>query len=258
MYNDLFTIGNIHIYSYGVCIALGIIAGFITLLYRMKKYNQEVNRAIDMMLVAVLPGFVGAKLNYWIVNIKEIIDKKTLIQLGGDGFVIYGGVLFGMIGVFIYLKKNKLNIPEYMDTGIASVAIAQGFGRIGCFMAGCCFGMSYSGPLAVTFHHSQYAPNGYSLFPTQLAFALADFVNFGILCFSKKHNKIAGRTMVLYMITYGIGRFFLEFLRGDSARGTIFGMSTAQFTSICITIVGCTLYGIITTKAEKKEGKSEK
>lgn len=258
MYNDLITIGKIHIYSYGICITIGVIAAMILLYHRLNKYKQCGEKAIDIMIAALIPGFIGAKINYILVYYNEIKNNDTKngleqFNIFGKGFVIYGGILFGMIGVFTYCRLKKLNIGEYMDTVIASVALAQGFGRIGCFMAGCCFGIACRGPFSVVFRNSEYAPNGYELVPTQLIFSAADFINCIILCIAKKHNKVAGTTMILYMITYGVGRFFLEFLRGDSERGTIFGMSTAQFTSICMTVVGCILYGIVMNRHNKNK-----
>lgn len=252
MYNELFNIGNVTIYSYGVCIGIGIFAGFLAQYFIMKRYKQEYQRAVDMVLLAVTFGFVGAKLNFYIVNLNDIRTDISLLNPFHEGLVIYGGVIAGMITVLLYCKINKLNIGEYMDTSIISVAIAQTIGRIGCFMSGCCYGISYNGPFSITFKNSQFAPNNVSLLPTQLIFSFADFVNFCILLIYKKKNKIAGRTIALYMINYGLGRFCLEYIRGDSVRGTILGMSTAQFTSIFMCIIGCLLYGIITTQYNKK------
>ena len=120
------------------------------------------------------------------------------------------------------------------------------------FVSSSCFLFDENGTFSITFKNSQFAPNNVSLLPTQLIFSFADFVNFCILLIYKKKNKIAGRTIALYMINYGLGRFCLEYIRGDSVRGTILGMSTAQFTSIFMCIIGCLLYGIITTQYNKK------
>lgn len=262
MHNTLVKIGGFTVYSYGFMIGLGIIMGFIVLYYRMKKYNLDYDKSIDMMLWGIIPGFIFAKLTYVLVELQTLkvyyYTSRDNFNLSiRNGFVIYGGIIAGIIFIFLYLKVKKLDIGTYMDVGIASVALAQGFGRIGCFLAGCCYGIGYSGPLNVKFPFTGYGPMDTPLLPTQLIFSLADFINFGILCLSKRYNKIKGGTMALYMITYGLGRFGLEFLRGDE-RGTILGVSTSQFISICMVPVGCLIYAYLAyryNKGEKNEAK---
>ena len=141
-----------------------------------------------------------------------------------------------------------------MDLILPSVALAQGFGRIGCFLAGCCYGVETDSAFSVTFHDSAYAPNGVALFPSQLVSSGLDFIHFAVLCVIAKKNKTPGRIGALYLIFYSIGRFCIEFFRGDLLRGSVGTLSTSQFISIFVAIAGAIMYGVLSLhKAENTD-----
>ena len=121
---------------------------------------------------------------------------------------------------------------------IPSIALAQGFGRIGCFLAGCCYGKETDSHLSVVFQNSDFAPNHVALIPTQIYSSILDFLHFFILLYVAKHKKAEGEVAACYLILYSIGRFFLEFFRGDIARGNVGILSTSQFISIFTGIAG--------------------
>ena len=123
---------------------------------------------------------------------------------------------------------------------LPSVAITQGFGRIGCFLAGCCYGRRTDSAFGVTFHHSDFAPNDVKLIPTQLISSAGLFILAIILINYLLRSKRSGATGALYMILYSIGRFLIEFLRGDN-RGEVAFLSTSQFISLFILCLGFVL-----------------
>ena len=102
-----------------------------------------------------------------------------------------------------------------------SVALAQGFGRIGCFLAGCCYGEETDSPIGIVFHESAYAPNGVNLIPTQLISSGLDFLHFLVLIWLARRVKADGQVAGCYLIFYSVGRFILEFFRGDMIRGNV-------------------------------------
>lgn len=112
-------------------------------------------------------GFTSAKILFWITNWREFLQNPRQI-IGSDGFVVYGGIIGGILVGWLYCRIKKLKFLEYFDLMMPSIALAQGFGRIGCFLAGCCYGKETSGPLAVTFTNSDFAPNNVALIPTQI------------------------------------------------------------------------------------------
>jgi len=142
-----------------------------------------------------------------------------------------------MLGGFLYCTKKKVSFVSYLDLVVPSIALAQGFGRIGCFMAGCCYGRPTDSFIGITFHNSLYAPNNRALIPTQLLSAAGDFIIMGILLVLDKKVKKKGVLAGIYMVLYSIGRFVIEFFRNDP-RGTIFGLSTSQFFGIIALIIG--------------------
>jgi len=202
---------------------------------------------------AVVAGVLGGKILFYLTQISEIMEEPSILWDFANGFVIYGALIGGIGGILLYCHRKKLNFWSYFDLTMPSVALAQGFGRIGCFLAGCCYGMKMEGPFAVVFHHSQYAPNGVPLLPTQLISSGLDFLHFVVLLiFARKYKKAEGQVAGLYFILYSIGRFILEFFRGDLVRGNVGVLSTSQFISVFMLIFGSAVF-ILSAKKELRK-----
>ncbi len=238
MKNELLTIGPVTVYGYGLMIAIGIMAAYAVLEYRAKKTCRDHERIFSVTFWSVIGGLLGAKLLYYITQLKEIIADPKIILNISDGFVVYGGIIGGILAGFIYCKKAKLRFLQIFDLVMPSVALAQGFGRIGCLLAGCCYGIETKSPLGIIFHESHFAPNEIRLIPTQIISSGLDFLNFFVLIAIAKRTKADGQVAGLYLIFYSIGRFFLEFYRGDLIRGSVGSLSTSQFISIFLMLIG--------------------
>lgn len=234
MYNDLFTIGPLTIHGYGLMTAVGILAAYFSAEYRAKKKGLDSSKVFGLVVCCVVLGYVCSKLLYILTVLPDILaDPSVFWSSLANGWVVMGGILGGILGGYLYCRWQKLPAWRFFDLGLASVALAQGFGRIGCFLAGCCYGMETDGPLAVTFTHSDFAPNGVPLVPTQLISSALDFLLFFFLIFyDKKIQKKAGEVTAWYLILYSAGRFVLEFWRGDTLRGFVGPLSTSQFMGI--------------------------
>lgn len=254
MKNELFSIGPFTVYGYGLMIAIGIIAAYLSGEYRAKKYNLDADRIFSIVIWAVLGGFFGAKLLYILTQLKKIMANPGLLMDLTDGFVVYGGIIGGIFSAMLYCKIRKLPFLKYFDLLIPSVALAQGFGRIGCFLAGCCYGQETSCPIGIVFQNSAYAPNGIRLIPTQLISSGLNFLHFLLLIWFAKRKKGDGQVAGLYLICYSVGRFILEFFRGDLIRGSVGTLSTSQFISIFICIAGVILVIVRNGKYQAKEG----
>ena len=232
MKTDILTIGKITIHGYGLMIAIGILCCIAMGMYRAKKYKLNPEAVIDIALYGVLAGFLGAKLLYVIVEFPAFI-KDPLSVLGSEGFVVYGGIILGVLAAIIYCKVKGLVFLEYFDLCAPSISLAQGFGRIGCFLAGCCYGRETQSFLGVVVPANSMAPAGIKVLPTQLFSSAGDFLITAILLLYYKKIKHTGDGGALYMILYGVGRFLIEFLRADD-RGNIGMLSTSQMISIVI------------------------
>lgn len=177
MKNELFSIGPITIYGYGLMIAIGVLAAYFSATYRAKKYDLDPDKVFYVTVWAVIGGFGGAKLLYLITQLPAILQDPSLLKDVQDGFVVYGGIIGGILAAWIYCKVAKLKFMKYFDLVMPSVALAQGFGRIGCFLAGCCYGKETESAFHIIFHDSAYAPNNVPLIPTQLISSCLDFLN---------------------------------------------------------------------------------
>lgn len=240
MYNDLFSIGPFTVHSYGVMIGIGVICALIMAYRRAKKRGLNPDFIYGMGLLALVFGFIGAKLLYCIVELKSFLADPLMIISSG-GFVVYGGIIAGVLAAYLYCRRKKVKFLEYFDISAPSIALAQGFGRIGCFFAGCCYGAPTDSCIGVVFQHSLFAPNGIKLIPTQLLSSGGDFlIAAALLIFASKARK-TGRVGALYLILYSIGRFIIEFFRGDE-RGAVGILSTSQFIALFILALGVALF----------------
>ena len=255
MMNELLKIGSFTVYGYGLMIAIGIAAAYLVAEYRAKKMNLDQERIFALTGWCVIGGVIGAKLLFYITEIKEIISNPRIMLNIADGFVIYGGIIGGIIAGFLYCRKAKLDILKYFDLMIPSVALAQGFGRMGCFLAGCCYGIETTSPIGIVFHDSAFAPNGVHLVPTQLISSGLNFLNFFALIIFAKYKKADGQVVGLYLIFYSAGRFIIEFFRGDLIRGKIGDLYTSQFISIFMFAIGCAIF-LASAYSVKKKGKN--
>ena len=251
MKTDLFSIGSLTVHGYGLMIGIGFILAMLLAEYRAKRLGLREEAIIDITIIAGISGFLGAKLLYVIVEFDEFIKNPKAV-LGSAGFVVYGGIIAGVLCCMLYCKVKKLNFMEYFDLVMPEIALAQGFGRIGC---------------GVIFPVGSQAPAGVKLIPTQLISAGADFLHMIILLViaynysftaGRKKGKSkylpAGDIGYIYMILYGIGRFLIEFLRNDY-RGEVGFLSTSQFISIFFVICGVGL--LVFNKLHSKQAEAK-
>lgn len=252
MKNELFSIGPVTVYGYGLMIAIGIIAAYLMGEYRAKKHGMNPDQVFYIVIWSVVGGLLGAKILYIITQIKEIIANPGTLLNVADGFVVYGGIIGGIFSAMAYCRIKKQPFLKYFDLLMPSVALAQGFGRIGCFLAGCCYGHETDSAIGIIFHDSAYAPNGVSLIPTQLISSGLNFIHFFVLVWLTKHKKGDGQIAGLYLVFYSVGRFILEYFRGDLIRGSVGVLSTSQFIAIFMCLAGIILIAVRNGKFEEQ------
>ena len=202
----------------------------------------------SIVIAAVCAGVFG-KLLFMIVEWDTVVMAiKTLgwkdgtkVVLSG-GFVLYGGLFGVIIGLVFTSWQNKLDIRQLADALAPSLAMAIAFGRLGCLLGGCCYGRSYDGPFAITYPPGCPAPAGTPLFPSPIVESLSCLV----LCACMlAHERKTGRIyshMAVFFLLYSIGRFILEFMRGDAERGFMGPLSTSQVISLLVMGIWLVLY----------------
>lgn len=241
---------NKTIAMYGTMILIGLLIGVAIAALRSKKYMIESEDIIFSSCYGGIGLLIGAKLFYLITVIPEIIryhhqiiaNFSAFSHLISGGFVFYGGLIGAAVGYYIYCRQYHINLGKLLDIIAPSIPIMHGFGRIGCFFAGCCYGIKYDGPLHIIFHNSPVGPNQLSLFPVQLLESCLNFlVGIFLLIYSKPHRR-QGKVLGIYLIYYATARFILEYLRGDISRGFILGISTSQWISIVLMPIGILIF----------------
>lgn len=250
MFNDI-KIGPVTFHMYGLMIAIGFLAALLLCLYRGKKKNLSEDIIYGIFFCAIFGGMAGSRILYYIVEIPHIIEDPSILWNFKNGYVVYGGIIGGVLTSLIYCKIKKQRFLTYFDLVMPAVSLAQGFGRLGCFFAGCCYGRETDAWYGITFHNSAFAPNGVKLIPTQLISSAGNFLFCALLLIYAKREPKEGRVAAAYLLLYGIGRFLIEFLRNDY-RGSVGVLSTSQLISIGIVALGVVLFAVA-AKFEKKE-----
>lgn len=241
MYPSVIILGKT-IPSYWLCALLGIFFCSILLLIRHKDFKEL--EQVDITNTAALSGigmiiggrvlFVITIIPFIVKNFKAILaDRDVLLQILSNGIVFYGGLIGALAAMYMYTSRYKLDKKLMFDYFAPAIPLFHAFGRIGCFLTGCCYGIECD-HLGIAFSHSEIAPNGVPLFPVQLLGSALELVLFAlVVMYEKKHHK-EGKAVFFYLLMYSVGRFFVEFIRGDEARGFLLGISTSQWISMMI------------------------
>lgn len=235
--------------------AAGLICGLLFVFFCARKYKLDAEDAAYMYTVGFLSCGVGAKVLYLLVTAKQIAaDIETygffpaLIAHIQGGLVFYGGLLGAIAGAFLTARCLKRDIREYYPALVPGIAIMAGFGRIGCFLTGCCYGAHTSSHLSVVYPEGGIAPAGVPLVPVQLYEAVFDFILVIVLIvLSAKIAGIRPHLLSVYCVSYAVFRFILEFWRADDIRGLWGPFSTSQWISLLL-IVSIAVKEVLNTR----------
>ena len=269
MHPIAFYIGSFAVHWYGIFIGIGFLVSF-RLLLSLKKYaNLTTDQIYNISMIALFAGVFGARAFYVAQNWSQFSGRGlwAILNVHEGGLVFYGGFIAGFIAECIYAKwpaiRQKLGLKEkkpaegeeprkcisilaLLDILGPAMALAHAFGRISCFMQGCCFGKPAPSwfPLAVQFPPASPAAYRYPslvtggsepVFPVQLFESAGNVLMCVILLFLLRKRKYAGTIGGIYLVLYGVMRFLLEFMRGDHT-DSILGLTPSQFIAVAIAI----------------------
>jgi len=258
MHPVLIKLGPLTLHSYGFFMAVGVGLALWFLYRQAKKQGLDAPRLLDAAFYIMLVSLIGAKIILLAGNISYYFQNpKELFWVARSGGVFQGGLAFGILFALWYFRRKRIPTWKVADIAAPALALGHGFGRIGCFMAGCCYGKECDLPWAATFH-SEYAHNltglplNQALHPVQLYESALNFLNALILYLVLRKKTFDGQVFPLYIITYSIIRYFTEFFRGDHpATAFLYKGSSAlltvtypQFFSILGLATGLVLYTI--------------
>jgi phosphatidylglycerol---prolipoprotein diacylglyceryl transferase len=237
----LFELGPITIYSYGVLLAAAYLLGLWMAARRARAAGLDANKVLDLGIWVIIAALVGAKALLFIVDFEQFTSSwdefTTLLRSGG---VFYGGLIAAVVVCIYQLRKHKL--PLWMSGDLFAPGIALGYmvGRLGCLLAGCCFGKQTNVAWAVTFtdpvaNLNVGTPLNVPLHPTQLYESAAGLVILLLLLvIERKGRAFAGRTFWLFVLFYSVSRFIIEFYRGDDRGMPVTWLSTSQLISLVL------------------------
>lgn len=246
MYPILFEAGSFTAYSYGFMIAIGIVAGMTYLVIKgRKEVGLTLDQANALFLYIFFAAIVGGKLFLFFEDPAGYIQDPGAL-LTGRGFVFYGSFLLAIPTMWWFFKKHALHPYRMLDVMAITTCLVHIFGRIGCFLAGCCYGKPTGWSWGVTFTDPAcFAdPLHTPLVPTQLLEAGYILVVMLVLFAARRRRRFYGQLFLMYLVLYAAGRFVLEYFRGDTGRGFVVEnyMSHSQFIALCVIIVVLIIY----------------
>ena len=248
-----FKLFGLEISLYGVMMAIAFIVAIAIAYFNVKKRGIKSDDIITLALYVIPLSILGAR-TYFVIFHERIYSFWEFFEVWNGGLAILGGVIGGLIGVIIYSLIHKRNLVDLLDVAAPSLIIGQAIGRIGCFFAGCCYGYPIENaalhffPIGIEVHGVwRYATMFYESFWCIICFVAL------LLVFRK--TNIKGLVTSLYLILYGLGRFLIEGLRGESLYLWNSSIKVSQALSAIIFIIGVALliYIIIKNKKRKEE-----
>lgn len=258
-----FEILGISFGTYGFFTSIGILAMTAVALKLAEKTNISRFEIILGEFISLITAFLGAHFLYAIVNLPSLIsdylsceEAEKFKKLPGiifnnfGGMIFYGGLIFGILFGFLYCKIRKIDVNKFSDCFAVGIPLFHFFGRIGCFFAGCCYGIESS--LGFTTTNAVVAGcNFINRFPVQLLESFLNLILFFVLLLLFNFCIFRHNLIFVYLNLYSIIRFLDEFLRGDIYRGFFLGLSTSQWISVILFIISASVL-IIKYKPNKE------
>lgn len=250
MHPILIDFGFFQLPSYGVLLATAVVVALWTLRLRADRAGMDGTRLVDFGLWLVIWALIGAKLLLVLVELPRYIrDPAAVFGTIRAGGVFLGGFVAAVVAAIILLRRYQLPALASFDVLSPSLALGHAIGRIGCLLAGCCWGASCDLPWAITYTNPIAAQNlgtplGQSLHPFPVYSSLFNIGLYLLLAAYYKRRPASGRVFATYMVLYGAARFLLEWTRGDAIRGFVFGgaLSTSQLISLALIFTGAGLH----------------
>lgn len=234
-----FQLFGFQVYWYGVLAALGFVLGFGTASRRAPRAGIKGEEVFNLAPWIIVGAILGARflyvISYWD---KEFAGRPLLHILNmRSGLVYYGGLIGASLATIIFCRRQKIGLWRMADVMAPSIALGHAFGRVGCFMTGCCYGTPTSFPWAV--HFPDHATKGVGVHPTQLYESGMNLIFYALLAWFFQRRKFDGQIFAMYLIGYAIVRTFTEIFRGDYTKFYLGGIATpGQTVSLLILAAG--------------------
>ncbi len=239
MHPVVISFGDFHVFSYGLCIAIGILVSLFLMHRQAKKDGfPPVAQILDMVFFVVMWGIIGARLFYVFQNFSYYgANPLDIIKVWQGGLVFYGGAISGFVSFIYWTRNHGWGVWQSLDFLTPYVALSHVFGRMGCFLNGCCYGKPSDLPFAVQFPALEY-----KVHPTQIYEAAFNVGLFFFLRLRAKRKHFSGEIGLLYFMLYALGRYLVEFLRESS--WTWQGLTANQLISAGIILIAFVFFKV--------------
>jgi phosphatidylglycerol:prolipoprotein diacylglycerol transferase len=290
MYPIAFYIGSFAVHWYGIFIGIGFLASFCLLLKLRKYAGLTTDQIYNISMIALFAGVIGAR-TFYVVQFWDQFEGRgilAILNVHEGGLVFYGGFILAFIAECLYAKwptvrqrlglkekkpadgsepRKDISILALLDILGPAMALAHAFGRISCFMQGCCFGRPAPNgfPLAVRFPAGSAAAYRYPsiltggsepVFPVQLFESAGNILMCIVLLLLLRKRKYAGTIGGIYLILYGVMRFLIEFMRGDHT-DFFLGLTPSQLIAAVIAIPGGIIVYLTAREKKSEEGPAD-
>ena len=248
-------LGFVQIYWYSFTMFLGVVIGIIVARIEIKRKKIDSNQFDNMAFFAILFGFLGARIYYVLFNLDYYLKEPLeILKIWNGGLAIHGAIIGAVVAIYVYCRKHKMNVLEIVDICAPALIIGQVIGRWGNFFNS----EAHGGVVSRAFLESLHLPDfiidgmfidGVYYHPTFLYESLLNLICFIVLMILRKNKKIRlGVITGIYLMWYGVVRFFIESLRTDALM--LGSLRMAQVISGVIFIIGLVLI-ILSRKKDK-------
>lgn len=254
-------VSGIPVFGYGFMLFVGFSTATLLATRHARQVGLEPDVIWDLMMWLLIPGLIGARINFLMAEGSGMLAGKQGLQkliavfaLWDGGIVFYGSVIGGLVGLLLFCRRRQINPIVLCDVVAPSLFVGEGFGRIGCFLYGCCFGRACTLPWSVSFPPDSMtyeallrrgtidatATHTIALHPTQIYSSIAAFLLAGLLTWYFRRRPFDGAVLGLAWILYPINRFVLEHFRDDTRPIDLLGMNLAlgQWVSLALLCAG--------------------
>lgn len=251
MHPILLTFGSFKLYSFGVLVALGMLSAFVWLGWRCHKLNTSASEGVaplfyvEASVWVILCSLLGARLAYFVYFPQLLSSQGWAAVFASGGLVWYGGVFAALLAMFVIVRfKPSLNWVVWLDRLAPSVGLGLVFGRLGCFLAGCCYGAPCHLPWAVRYPagHASYP---HWVHPSPLYEAVIALLLSLLLAWLESKRPATGSVAGLFFICFAALRFAVESTRGDTIGLSLgsfsLGLSASQAMSLAMAALGIVL-----------------
>ena len=249
MHPELLQLGPVHLRSYGVFMALAFVVGTFLGLRESRRLGLDEDKVVNVILVTLIASVFGARLLYVLEHLPEFRREWTsALALWQGGLTLYGGVVAGTFAGLVAARRMGLPVWILADALTPSVALGTMFGRIGCFLNGCCYGQPTAQPWGVVFPRDSFAFLEFGdqpVHPSQLYNAFAGLGLFLLFYFTRNRFRVPGVMFWTFIAAFALIRIPLDLTRAYELNAVILRVGTLDVTESQVMSGGMALFALL-------------